>query len=210
MKPPAILVPFKGTQHKSRLGPILGQAERIECAFLLLEDTLSTVRRAGLSRQCYVVSSEERAREVSKRAGARFIREKRSLGVNSAVRLGVRTLRGANQFVVLPSDLAMLTVPDLEVALGLAKEGWTVIAPSSSFNGTNLMIFPKRMTRWLSYDDNSFWNHLASAARTNLRTAVLTSSGLVFDLDTPADAMRLSKSKTRSKAASFLRRKGVL
>lgn len=207
MRTPAVLVPFKGEMFKSRLSPILNTEERRELAFLLLADLLRTLKRAGLGQNSYVISYDSEAERIASRFGSSFILERKAAGVNSAVRRGVRKLRSQERFMVLPSDLAMLTTTDLDTALAIAKAIPVVMAPSSSFNGTNLMLFPRRMTRSLSYDNNSFWNHLAGAARLGLATAVLTRRGLVFDVDTPADAAELAESGVGSGAARFLRGK---
>jgi len=206
MSAPAVLVPFKGAEFKSRLSPILDEEGRKEFAYLLLTDLLQKVREAGLHQQSHVVSPDLSAKGIAAKFGASFMLEPRARGVNSAVRFGMRMLKGRDRFMVLPSDLAMVTVADIRAALEIGRDLDLVIAPSSSFNGTNLLLFPRRMARLLSYDNNSFWNHLAAAARLGLSTAVLTKKGLVFDLDTPADARELAESKTRSRAARYLRR----
>ena len=206
MRAPAVLVPFKGSRYKSRLAPILETERRKELAYLLLDDLLRTIQKAGLSRRCYVISSDSKARAFATRRGASFILERRASGVNGAVRMGVRRLKGEDRFLVLPSDLAMLSARDIEGALKAGCDAALVIAPSSSFNGTNLLLFPRRMASELSYDNNSFWNHLAAAARLRLRTAVLTSRGLVFDLDTPSDAREVADSRLNTSAAKLLRK----
>lgn len=207
MKAPAIVVPFKGAGYKSRLSPIMDAKERRGLALLLLADLLKTIGRAGLGKQCYVVSSDPSARQAARTAEVSFISEPRARGVNSAVRLAARKLPRRERFMVVPSDLAMLSVPELRCALEEGNEFPLVIAPSSSFNGTNLLLFPRRMAASLSYDNNSFWNHLGAAARLRLRTAVITKKGFVFDLDTPAEADQLAASRTNSRAAKFLRRR---
>jgi 2-phospho-L-lactate guanylyltransferase len=206
LKTPALLVPFKGSGYKSRLTPILLADQRKEFAHLLLRDLLKTVEGAGLERHCYVISSDPEAKRATNSVGASFILETKAKGVDSAVRLGVRKLTGRERFMVIPSDLATLSRADLNYALELGHALPFVIAPSSSFNGTNLLLFPRRMVTSLSYDNNSFWNHLKGAARLGLPTAVLTRRGLLFDLDTPADAEELVNLRTNTAAARFLRK----
>ncbi|MDG6901434.1 MAG: 2-phospho-L-lactate guanylyltransferase [Nitrososphaerota archaeon] len=206
MKAPAVLVPFKGGLYKSRLSPVLDAGQRREFAYLLLDGVLETVRKAVVGRRCYVVSSDPEAQETARRAGVQFLREQSRTGVNGAVRFAVRRLRAGESFVVIPSDLALLSPGDVRKALGFGRIAQLVIAPSSSFNGTNLLLFPRRMATALSYDDDSFWNHLAAGARLGLRTVVLTQKGLVFDVDTPADAEELARSRINTGAARFLRK----
>ena len=58
-----------------------------------------------------------------------------------------------------------------------------MIAPSAEFNGTNLFAFGQEMIPRLSYDSNSFWNHVAMSAGAGERLAVLTGGGMMEDVD---------------------------
>jgi len=206
MKTPVILIPFKRARFKSRLSPVLDAQPRKKFAFLLLDVVLRTIRDAGLGEMCYVVSSDPQAKVHAKDAGASCLIEGQDSGVNGAIRFGVQSMKGCEAFMVIPSDLALLAASDIHHALKLWRKDTLVIAPSSSFNGTNLLIFPRRMTSQLSYDDDSFWNHLAAGARLGLRTVVLTQKGLVFDVDTPIDARELMRLRSNTAAAKFLRK----
>jgi 2-phospho-L-lactate guanylyltransferase len=206
MKTPAILIPFKGGGYKSRLSPILSSDERRRVAYLLLKGTLRVVRRAGMQARCYVVSSDSAATSAARAEGASFVDEVRSTGVNGAVRLAVIGLPRFERFMVIPSDLPLLQPSDLQRAEEL---GWSVplvISPSSSFSGTNLLLFSRRRAPALSFDNNSFWNHLASAASKRLRTAVFTSRGVLLDLDTPADVEELFGLGINTRMVRFLRK----
>lgn len=162
--------------------------------------------KAGLGRRCHVISSDPEAGARARAAGVSFIREAGSSGVNGAVRLGVRRLKLKSEFVVIPSDLALLSPPDILHSLGFGGRASVVIAPSASFSGTNLLLFPRRMGPLLSYDEDSFWNHLATAAKLGLKTVVLTRRGLLFDLDTPEDANELLRLRVNNAPARFLRK----
>jgi 2-phospho-L-lactate/phosphoenolpyruvate guanylyltransferase len=203
---PALLIPFKAARSKSRLSPVLGPDARRELAYFLLDGVLRTVCSAGLGRLCYVVSSDAEARDRAKLAGVSFLGEPRDSGVNGAVRYGIGRLKTRDAFMVIPSDLALLRPADIDLALRLWVNDSLVIAPSSLFNGTNLLIFPRRMSPFLSYDDDSFWNHIAAGARLGLRTVVLTQRRLVFDVDTPTDAKELMHLRINTEAAKFLRK----
>jgi len=167
---------------------------------------LRSVVKAGLGRRCYVISPDPAAGDRARRLGVRFLRESAASGVNGAVRVGMRHLKGADTFVVIPSDLPLLSPSDITWALGFVPSASVVVVPSSSFSGTNLLLFPRRMGPLLSYDDNSFWNHLAAAARLRLRTAVLTQRNLVCDIDTREDAEDLVRLHINTGAARFLRK----
>ena len=206
MRPPAVVIPFKAEGHKSRLSPRLGPDERRQVAYLLLTGTLDTVRRAGMGGLCFVVSPDPEAQRLARRKGVKFIMEPRAAGVNSAVRLALRRLLTARRFVVIPSDLPLLVAREIRDAVRLGETFDVVIAPSSSFNGTNLLLFRRDRPPRLSYDMDSFWNHLGDAARKGLTTAVFASGGVVFDLDSPADIEQLRRAAPRSPVAAYIRK----
>jgi len=206
LRAPAVLVPFKGGGYKSRLSPILGPQERREVAYLLLNGVLRAVRNAGMEGRCHVVSSDPGARILARKAGSSFVQESRAAGVNAAVRFAMKRLGDAERVMVIPSDLPMLSPAELLRAEELGRAKSLVIAPSSSFGGTNLLLFSRHRAPALSYDNNSFWNHLAGAARLGLPTAVFTSRGVLFDLDTPADVANLLSLGINTRVARFLRK----
>jgi 2-phospho-L-lactate guanylyltransferase (CobY/MobA/RfbA family) len=81
-----------------------------------------------------------------------------------------------------------------------------VIAPSASFNGTNALVFSPKAGLALSYDRDSFWNHIRASGRKGLSVGVSSEPGLTFDLDSPHDLRLLARSKARNPAVEFARR----
>ncbi len=192
---PAILVPFKADRRKSRLSSLLEAAQRRRLAELMLCDVLSAFRDAGVLQSCYVVSSDRAAIALATASGARTVSEARDAGVNSAVRAGMRALRSAKRFMVVPADLPLLSSADVSRALELSRDFDCVLSPSRAFDGTNLFAFPAERPPALSYDSNSFWNHVGSVSEEGFSLAVYCGRGVASDLDTPADLVRLSRSK---------------
>ncbi|MDV3294062.1 MAG: 2-phospho-L-lactate guanylyltransferase [Nitrososphaerales archaeon] len=206
MKGPAIIIPFKGQDHKSRLAPMLDEPLRRELACLLLRGVLRAVKQAGLQRRCFVVSSDPSAGKMARRSGASFVTEEKDAGVNSAVRAGLREAHEFERLIVIPSDLPHLSPEDVNSALELGEAKEFVIAPSRAFNGTNLLFFTRARPPQLSFDQNSFWNHLASAASRGLSTGVLTRQGILFDLDSPDDVGQMVSLGLNAEATRFIRR----
>jgi len=202
-----ILIPFKAAGVKSRLSGLLNEAQRQKFAELLLLDVLCACSVAGLLGKCSVISSNRRVLSLAEKSGATGLSEPSDRGVNSAVELGVKKEKGADEFMVLPSDLPLLGASELSQVLTLRSSGINVVlSPSHTFNGTNLLIFSRFEKIKLSYDSDSFWNHLRDAARRKLRVAVFTGRGALFDVDTPADFALLASLSTNRRSAAFARR----
>ena len=160
---------------------------------------------AGLRKTCYLVSSDAEALKVAKSMGISSVRESADAGVNSAVRTAVRSLSSYDSFMVVPADLPALSSRDLKRAHALGRTVSVVISPSASFTGTNLLLFTRRRAPRLSYDRDSFWNHLASSASRGLSVGVYTGSGVTLDLDTQRDVKSLLASQPDSATARYLR-----
>lgn len=203
---PAVIVPVKSSGGKSRLSGVLTVGERKELAGLFLSAVLAALRGAGLVGTSYVVSSDEDALGLAASEGALTVRESRDSGVNEAVRAGVAASR-APELLVIPSDLPFLKPSDVRRILSLRRGGAeVVVSPSAAFDGTNSLLFPRWAGFPLSYDSDSFWNHLASAAAMGLSVGVCTAGGVMSDIDTPEDLKMLAASRSRAPSAAFARR----
>ena len=202
----AVLIPVKSSGAKSRLASVLSMKERRELEYLLLIGVLSAMREAGLLAETSVVTSDPEILKLATDHGARAVREARDQGVNAAVEAGVRAAGLASKALVLPSDLPLLRASEVKHLVGLSELLRVVIAPSTSFNGTNALVFPTESGLALSYDRDSFWNHVRSSAREGLSVGVCSDPGLTFDLDSPEDLRFLAKSEASNPAVEFARR----
>jgi len=201
-----VLVPVKSSGAKSRLASVLSPAERRELGSLLLTGVLSALADAGLLEKTYVVTSDPEILRLSARSGARRVEESRDRGVNAAVEAGVKALGHPFKVMVLPSDLPLLRASEVKHLLWLSELLEVVIAPSASFNGTNALVFPPDAGLALSYDRDSFWNHIRESGRRGLSVGVSSEPGLAFDLDSPDDLRVLGRSRTGSPAVEFARK----
>jgi len=206
LKPLAVLVPVKSSGAKSRLSPVLSRVERQELESLLLSGVLGAIREAGLLSATYVVSSDPEILQLATRTGASIVREARDEGVNAAVEAGVSALDSPPRVLVLPSDLPLLLASQVKHMVALGEMLQVVIAPSTSFNGTNALVFPPKVGLPLSYDNDSFWNHLRASARKGLSVGVVSKPGLTFDLDSPEDLRKLARARSENSAVAFARR----
>jgi 2-phospho-L-lactate/phosphoenolpyruvate guanylyltransferase len=199
----AVLVPFKSKDPKSRLSKVLSASQRSELAVIMLEGVIDAIRSAGLQKDCYLISSDPEAASVAKGSGISLVPEPSDRGVNAAVSTGIGVLENYESFLVVPSDLALVKATDVRRAMKLGSHLDCMISPSRSFNGTNLLQVSKNIGFTLSYDSNSFWNHVGEAARKGLRLAVLCSNGVLFDVDSPEDLRELSRARSSTPAVRF-------
>jgi len=203
----AILIPVKSKGAKSRLAPLLSPTERRELASLLLSGVLGALGEAGLLRLTFVISSDRNILDLSAHMGAGTIREPGDDGVNSAVIRGVEAAGTPEAVLVLPSDLPLIRASDVKHLLSLRRAGLdVVIVPSLSYDGTNALLYGTTTRLKLSYDDDSFWNHLASGARKGLSVAISSEHGLMFDIDSEEDFKALARTGVKRPAVAFARR----
>ncbi len=207
MNPTVVVVPVKAWGKKSRLARILDVGSREELARLLLADVLGELKKARLLPSCRVVSPDEEVLEIAEKTGAQAVKEKYAAGFDAAVTRGLSGVQGHPDVLILPADLPLLAAPEVVHLLEARTEGFElVIAPSSSLDGTNAMLFSLSAPVPLSYDDDSFRNHLSGAARRGLSVRVCTEPGLIFDVDSPSDLEALAGSSSKRPSAEFARR----
>jgi 2-phospho-L-lactate/phosphoenolpyruvate guanylyltransferase len=209
LKPLAVLIPVKSSGPKSRLSEVLSLKERQELGALLLGGVLKALRQAGLLGVSHVISSDKSVLEYATGHGARAIPEPRDAGVNSAVIRGIKGAGFPDSVLVLPSDLPFIRGAEIRHLLTLKSLGFdAVLVPSSAFDGTNALLFAPSSGLTLSYDDNSFWNHLKAGARKGLSVGVSSGRRLMFDVDSAEDLRALARSRADTPLAAFAGRAG--
>jgi 2-phospho-L-lactate guanylyltransferase len=103
-------------------------------------------------------------------------------GLNGAAGAGVGWCRDRSlDWIVLHADLPLLRRSDLESLVAAMGPDGSVIAPSS--DGGTSALGARSTTVTFSYGPGSFHRHLAKVPD----AVVLARSGLLHDLDTPAD-----------------------
>lgn len=190
------IIPVKRFENsKTRLAPLLGLQDRIQLAGLMLQDTLAALTASGCFEEILVVTGDLRAREIAASRGARIIIQESDAGVNSAVALAdaYSEKAGAHATVVVPQDLPLMTAADMKQVCAFAAGGPCVaVCPSLRFDGTNILLRKPPLAIATHYDNDSYENHLRAAKAAGLRTEIINSKNLMFDLDTPEDARELA------------------
>jgi 2-phospho-L-lactate guanylyltransferase len=190
----AIIVPIKKFDYsKTRLGSFLNSKERKDLTKLLTLDTLEKISKLG-QKQIIIVSAE-RIEGMDKFRDAVIIKENDLDGVNNAIGLANKFIKD-NEFsesLIIPIDLPLLSTRDLENMIENSRkfEKGVCIVPSKRFDGTNALLRKPNLVIDTFYDNNSFYNHVKSAAENNVSIEIIRNENLMIDLDTVDDVMEI-------------------
>jgi len=186
-----IIVPHRGlAAAKTRLAPVLDDAERVALATRLLNRVLRVARQA--CADVVVISPSAALEGLVTAAGARLAVQ-RGMGLNAgldqaraeALADGVETL------VVLHGDLPNLAAADIDALLAAVEPaGGVAIAPDRAAIGTNGLALRPPEAIGFQFGPGSFAAHREAAERAGVPLIVVERPGLAFDLDTPADLAR--------------------
>jgi 2-phospho-L-lactate/phosphoenolpyruvate guanylyltransferase len=206
------IVPVKTFENaKMRLSSILDIEDRIRLSSLMLDYTLRVLASVSSLTQVVVVSGDKRAEEITAKHGANFLQEEKDNGVNSAVAVADSYCMkdDAEATIVIPHDLPLLDAIDISRASSLAKNEsrCIVICPSLRYDGTNMLLRRPPSVIGTFYDSDSYNMHVKSAINLGVPVKVFLSKTVMFDIDTPEDAMQLAKEAGDTKTLEFLKSK---
>ncbi|MSQ72591.1 MAG: 2-phospho-L-lactate guanylyltransferase [Betaproteobacteria bacterium] len=183
-----IIIPCQGLDRgKTRLGSVLGPAERRQFARQSLRHVVRAARKIAGDRHTLVVSRSGEVLGLARRLGV-SARAERESGLNAAVRDAVSFARrrGAAGIAVLHADLPQLSSRDVVCLLhALARQSGVVLAPDRDCEGTNALALRPAGRFEFHFGTGSFKKHSSSARRMHIRTRVLKRPGLAADVDTP-------------------------
>jgi 2-phospho-L-lactate guanylyltransferase len=187
-----VLVPHRGVAAgKSRLGAVLDDAARSELNRWLLARTLRIACEwLGESQRCIVVSPCAVTLALAREAGAVALPEHAvTPGLNAALSQAAvhAASLGAQQLLILPSDLPRLDVEALKTMENLpVSGGGVVIAPDRHYEGTNALLVDAGVRRF-AFGKDSYARHFAQGEARGVRTFPCVNAALAFDLDTAED-----------------------
>lgn len=208
------IVPVKRFENaKSRLSSMLDTQDRITLSSLMLEDTLQILSVAPPLTQVIIVSADKRADEIATKHGAKFLPEEKEKGVNSAVALAdgyCIEKEAADATIVIPHDLPLLDSIVISKACELAEKESTciVICPSVRYDGTNMLLRKPPSVIGTFYETDSYNTHVRTAIKLGIPVKPLLSKSLMYDIDTPEDALQLIKEENvAAKSLEFIKSK---
>jgi len=203
-----ILVPVKNlSAAKQRLSSVLSPQERFALARAMCEDVLTTLANWQGRPEVAVVTGDPFARDLAARFGFDVIPDHANTSETSAIEMATAQcrLRGANNTLVIPADIPLIQVSELERIASGAPPSGAVLVPDAAGRGTNAAwrspadLFPLR------FGNDSFLPHLASAKATGLPCVVIELPGIARDIDRPEDLLAVAAAQGDRTSQRFLR-----
>ena len=186
-----IIVPHRGlAAAKTRLAPVLDDAEREALARRLLERVLRVAHEA--CGDVVVITPSEALQTQVSAAGARLVVQ-RGMGLNAGLEQARREALadGIESLLVLHGDLPNLGVDDIAALLAAVPQpGGVAIAPDRTGSGTNALALRPPDAIGFRFGVGSFDAHRVEAEAAGVALAEVHRPGLAFDLDTPEDLAR--------------------
>jgi 2-phospho-L-lactate guanylyltransferase len=217
-----VVVPYKGPAgSKSRLSRLLREPERERLSLAMLDGVLAAA--LGSSRVARVVVMQPPHSPLPEQDDPRleFVRESATGdagpfalatdGLNQALVQAQAAVGAADalHLMILPSDLPLLSIEDVDALADAAESSSVVIAPDRESEGTNALVLSPPAAIVPAFGEQSFARHQRLGERAGLSVAVMKRLGLALDLDTPADVLRLYAIGEESRTAMLLRQMGV-
>jgi len=185
------ILPVKSLrQAKSRLARALKAPTRAALVRAIFSRTLDVITQVERITHTVVVSRDPTILELARQRPNVTALAEAEAGLNPAITQGAIWARdhGAGSIVIVPVDLPLLSVADLDAMLDLAlEERCVVIAPDRRDDGTNVMLVRPPDALRFSYGSASFNTHRAQAAANALCVHVYRSPSSGLDLDVPDD-----------------------
>lgn len=185
------IVPVKPLRRgKSRLSNVLNEDQRTVLNQNMLVNTLKTLTSVKRIDSIMVVSRDPGALTLAREFGARTVLEDGNPELNTALRRAALIARTyhANEILIVPADLPLLTTEEIEQVL--ARSGnppEVIICPDRRKDGTNLLYMNPEGLIHFNYGGGSFNKHLDQAIKAGVRLEIVETLSIGLDLDVPED-----------------------
>jgi 2-phospho-L-lactate/phosphoenolpyruvate guanylyltransferase len=203
-----ILVPVKSLANaKQRLASVLDQSARTQLAQTMLFDVLETLSTWGSRPEVGIVTSDPFAIELARRFEFQVIPDSVNRSETDAIEMATRWCesRDVDSTLVIPGDIPLISVSELERILEAAPAKGSVLAPAADGRGTNAAFRRPAGLFPLRFGNDSFKPHLASARATLKPCIVLSLPGIALDVDNPSDLYQLAEAPGETRAQRLAR-----
>lgn len=208
-----ILVPVKDlTKAKQRLAPVLDQPARTELAQAMLTDVAETLAGWQGRPEVGLITSDPFAVELALRFQFDVIADTVNRGETDAVEMACQLCeqRGVQETLVVPADIPLVQISELEKVLESAPTRGSVLVPSADRRGTNAAWRSPARLFPLRFGNDSFKPHLAAARATHQPCVVLSLPGIALDIDNAFDLAQLASAPGEGRAQRLARTWGFL
>src|SRR5580700_2395870 len=203
-----ILIPVKSLANaKQRLASVLNQPTRTKLAEAMLFDVLETLGTWASRPEVSIVTSDQFAIELARRFEFRIIADNTNRSETDAIEMATHFCEseGVDSTLVIPGDIPLINVAELEQILEAAPDEGSVLVPAADGRGTNAAwrrpaaLFPLR------FGNDSFKPHLAAARATEKPCVVLSLPGIALDIDNPVDLRQLAETRGETRSQRLAR-----
>jgi len=189
-----ILIPIKNTSFaKQRLASILDQPARTELARAMLTDVLTTLHEWKNRPKVGIVTGDEYATKLATEYKFEVITDTDNPGETGAIEMATRVCveRGEESTLVIPGDVPLIEMWELEEIIKQAHTEGTLLVPAWDGRGTNAAYRRPANLFALKFGNDSFKPHYAAAQATGKPCVILNLPGIAVDVDNPADLRQL-------------------
>lgn len=203
-----ILIPVKDLSiAKQRLAGILAQRERTILAQTMIRDVLQTLVSWSGRPEVGVVTSDAYAEGLAREFGFRIIPDRLNRGETVAIEVATHFSQevGAESTLVIPGDIPLIRVSELEKIMEAAPRTGSVLVAAADGRGTNAAFRSPANLFPLRFGNDSFKPHLAAARATGHSCVVLSLPGIALDVDNPEDLQALAEAPGNTHSQTLLR-----
>lgn len=203
-----ILIPVKNlASAKQRLSAVLTPEERLALAQAMCEDVLQELARWRRRPGVAVVTGDPFARDLAARFDFEVIADATNPGETGAIEMATVECRrrGADRTLVVPADIPLIEVSELQRIADSAPPGGAVLVPDAAGRGTNAVLRAPADLFPLRFGNDSFLPHLAAAKATGKPCIVLELPGIARDVDRPEDLKELAAAKGERRSQRLVR-----
>ena len=191
------IVPVKPLRRaKSRLAPVLSDEERADLSQRLLLRTLEIIGDVSQVEHTLVVSRDPKALALARDHNARTVMERGTPELNRALVRATVVAKGygVSGVLILPADLPLISVGDVEKLISMAVEPpVVVVAPDRHGTGTNALLSAPPGLIEYDFGPNSLTRHKARAEAAGARLEVCHLPSFELDVDNPEDLELLER-----------------
>ncbi len=159
----------------------------------MIYDVLTALHNWNTRPPVAVVTSDPYAVTLAKEYGFEVIPDPDNPGETGAIEMATRVCveRGVDSTLVIPADIPLIEVWELEEILKHAPTEGSVLVPAADGRGTNAAFRRPANLFPLRFGNDSFKPHHAAAQATGKPCVVLNFAGIALDVDNPEDLQRL-------------------